>query len=87
MGEGVLVGAVGGTTVGAGACVGGSVVGTVAGVVGEPVNEPPGGAVVTVDSWLGDEVVERGVGARVAGVRTTWVLRGGGVPAGAGRTQ
>jgi hypothetical protein len=87
VGEGVLVGAVGGTTVGVGACVGGFVVGVVAGVVGETVDNPPGCEFVVVGSWLGAEVVGRGVGARVAGVRTTWVLRGGGVAAGAGRTQ
>ena len=60
--------------------------GTVAGVVGEPVDEPPAGAVVTVDSWLGAAVVVWGVGARVAGVCTTWVLGDGADPACAGRT-
>ena len=87
VGAGVLVGAVVGTTVGEGAGVGCRVVGTVAGVVGEPVDEPPVGAVVTVESWLGDEVVKRGVGARVAGVCTTWVLAGGGVSVDTGLTQ
>ena len=66
----MFVGAVVGTTVGAGACVGGVVLGTVVGFVGEPV-EPPAGAVVTVDSLVGDEVVGRGVGTRVSVVGTT----------------
>jgi|GEM_PF-2910028 len=87
VGAGVLVGAVGGTTVGAGGGAGGLLVGTVAAVLGEPVDGPPAGAVAAVDSWLGAAVVVWGVGARVTGVRTTWVLRGAGVPAVAGRTQ
>jgi hypothetical protein len=87
VGEGVLVGAVGGTTVGAGACVGGSVVGTVAGVVGEPVGEPPGGAVVAVDSLVGAAVVVCGAGDGVDLVRTTCLVEGGSVPADTGRTQ
>ena len=84
-----MVGAVVGTTVGVGAGVGGMVVGTVAGVVREPVDEPPGGADVTVDSLVGDEVVEReaGAGAGIDLVRTTCFLAGGAVPAGTGLTQ
>ena len=70
MGAGMLVGAVVGTTVGVGACFGGAVLGTVVGVVGEPV-EPPAGAVVTVDSLVGDEVAGRGVGTRVSVGLTT----------------
>jgi hypothetical protein len=87
VGEGVLVGAVGGTTVGAGAGDVAWVVGLAGAVVGAPVGLGPMGAVVIVESWLGDEVVDRGVGARVAGVWTRGVLTGGVVAAGSGRTQ
>ena len=87
VGEGVLVGAVVGRSVGEGACVGGAVVGTVAGVVGDRVNDPPGGADVTVDSLVGDEVVEGKPGAGFALVRATCLLAGGGVPVDTGLTQ
>ena len=87
----MLVGAVGGTTGGAGACVRGLVVGAVGRVVGavggEPVDDPPVGAVLVVGSWLAVRLVVSGLGAFVAGVWTTCVLRGGAVPVGAGRTQ
>ena len=76
-----------GRSVGAGACVGGAVVGTVAGVVGDRVNDPPGGADVTVDSLVGDGVVEGWPGAGVALVGTTCLLAGGGVPVDTGLTQ
>ena len=79
--------AVGGTLVGVGPDDVAFVGELVGAVVGKPVDDPPGGGVVAVGSRLAVRLVVSGFGAFVAGVWTTCVLRGGAVPAGAGRTQ
>jgi len=82
-----LAEAVGGTLVGVGPDDVALVGEPVGAVVGKPVDDPPVGAVLVVGSWLAVRLVVSGLGAFVAGVWTTCVLRGGAVPVGAGRTQ
>ncbi len=86
VGEGVLVGAVGGTTVGERVGDVAWVVGLGGAVVGTPVGLGPRGAVVVVDSRLGVGVTFSDEGARVVGACVPESPFGGAVAAGAGRT-